>query len=282
MVTGFYAGAEGDVSFGDIFRADFFHDVYLRADAAVLGTRDMPQRYGGGLVYGRSYERNRQYVLGHGAPHAAVLITDSCVIDTCLGQGREAARPGRLLFAPITSPAVDEVRAFGRFLLPAEDQSFEGGVAELQRCFMVDSRDVAAHVNARVARLGAQAAEDLEVRWNAYAARRGPLADARNAEKVAMLLAQTRSDQDLTEAQRRVGLLIARALTASWRVEGYYLESAADAYDREVSGDDECRDLALGLRDAARRALDAAEAISPSEAGGPRQRLRSLREKLLG
>ncbi len=229
-----------------------------------MGTRDVPAKFGGGLTYGPLYARNRSYVLAHGGPFRAILITDNCVIDTALGQGRGSSKPtGRLLFAPITR-ADDETSttSFGRFPLPAWEAKLPAGVAELRRCFMVDSRDVAGHVSHRIASLDEELAEDLEVRWNAFAARRGPLASARNSDKLAGLLARLRGDDEPESSEVEAATSTARALTRAWRVEGHDLEAVADAHDQGIQGRLAIDGLESGLRELAELAQAAADALA--------------------
>lgn len=252
-----------EVSFGDIFSATFLHDVYLRSDAQLLGTRDVPAKHGGGLAYSPSFGRNREYVLAHGARCQAILITDNCVIDTALGRDGAARGPrGRLLFAPILPmPAEDRsTNAFGRFPIP-EAPDVEGGIAELRRCFMVDARDVADNAGARLASMASELAEELEIRWNAYAARRGPLAALRNAEKLASLLARAAGRTALGESDLEAARSLAEAVTASWKLEGRYLEAAAGAFDSGAAGGTEIAAVAVALRELAARAEQAAQIL---------------------
>jgi hypothetical protein len=260
-----YVAPGDDVSFGDIFAVEFLHDVHLRADAVLMGTKDIPAKYGGGLTYGPGYARNRAFVLAHGAPFRSILITDNCVIDTNLSQGRGSLRPsGRLLFAPVI-PADDDAmttKAFGRFPLPAGEPDFPQAVVELRRCFMVDSRDVADHVGNRIAGLSMEVAEDLEVRWNAFAARRGPLAAARQSEKLCGLLARARDDEAPNEAELAIGRAVANAFASAWRIEGSALEAVGSAFDEGAPGQAELHELHAQLRALAEDAVQAARLLS--------------------
>jgi hypothetical protein len=261
-VSDFYAEPAEDISFGDIFEADFLHDVFLKADAVQMGTRDIMRRHGGGLTYAAGYERNREFVLGRGAPYRALLIADNCLVDRILAQGQIERRPqGRLLFAPLVEVSdTTELKDFGRFALPEWLQRLPASVAELRRCFMVDAPDVLDHREQRVARLGDEAAAQLEVRWNAYAARRGPLANARNAEKVAELAA--RSTDGSGEPDRELAQSIVSALVAGWQLEGDSMEAVADAYSAGRSGGPELESLEVALRELGERSLQAADRLA--------------------
>jgi hypothetical protein len=261
-VSDFYVEPAKDVSFGDIFEAEFLHDVFLRADAVQMGTRDIVKQHGGGLMYAASFERNKDFVLGRGAPYRAVLIADNCLVDRILAQGAVEHRPqGRLLFAPLIEGAVDgSIKDFGRFPLPEWPDRLPSCIAELRRCFMVDAPAVLEHRDDRLGSLSAAAAAELEVRWNAYAARRGPLANARNAEKAAELVA--RSEGDAAEPDRELAQLIASALVAGWRLEGESMERVADAYADERSGVNELEELEGALRELGERSLQAADRLT--------------------
>jgi hypothetical protein len=199
-----------------------------------------------------------------------VLITDNCAVDTALGQDRKNTEPkGRLLFAPVTEASQEDIdpASFGRFGMPGWEGHLPAGIAELRRCFMVDARDVAAHKGDRVASLGAAAAEDLELRWNAYAARRGPLASTRNAEKLAALLARARGNGDLLDPEKDLTRSVAQAMATAWRAEAA-LEAAAAAYDAGEDGDREIEALITVLRDVSADTLAAAEGFSSARPDG--------------
>ena len=122
-------------------------------------------------------------------PMRAILLSDSCAIDTALGLERGRRPQGRLLFAPIvpatkeTVEALDDEPLFGRFPLEAAPGKLGWATAELRDCFMVDARDV--RIEDRILTLNAEAAADLEVSWDACALRRGPLAVSHNIAKLA-------------------------------------------------------------------------------------------------
>lgn len=263
-MTDLYIVPSADVSFGDIFRADFLFDAYLRADAVQLGSQDLPEKRGGGKAYSDRFAGGRAYVLAHGTPHHAILITDNCIVDTSLGQDRGGGRPkGRLLFAPISSALEEdlETRTFGRFPMPAEGQ-LSAGVAELRKCFMVDARDVVEYKNARVATLTPDFADELEVRWNAFAARRGPLVALRNADKMVELLARQRGDSRPTGADRRLGQHVAQVMADSWTLEGSDLEGVAEALNNDGDAAAAVLQLEEGLRRLSEQASTAAALLA--------------------
>jgi len=145
---------------------------------------------------------------------------------------------------------------FGRFALPA-GELFEGGIADLSRCFMVDVRDVDA--GDRVASLGEDLVEGLEIAWNAASVRRGPLVARRNALKLAELLA---GEGNLTTQKEMDASLVAEALGVAWRVEGRDLQRAAEAADRGELTDSVLEDLISDLLMMGELAQRAAERLS--------------------
>jgi hypothetical protein len=207
---------------------------------------------------------NPKWVLAHGGSCRAVLITDNCVVDTALAQDRTEGKPkGRLLFAPVSAIELSELplRTFGRFALPAWDGEWAAGAVELRRCFMVDARDIATHRDARRASPDTALAEELEVKWSAFAARRGPLASARNAQKLAELLSSINGDAELGEDDIAVGYAVPEALSLSWRLEGKDLEAVADVHAAGASSTAEVEALEDALRGLADAATLAAESL---------------------
>jgi hypothetical protein len=215
-------------------------------------------------MYAESFPRNRDFVLGRGRPYRAMLIADNCLIDRILDQGNRGRRPqGRLLFAPIVeADAHKELKDFGRFALPEWQGHLPCSVAELRRCFMVDAPDIVAHRDQRIAALASDSMAELEVRWNAYAARRGPLAGARNAEKAAELIARLDGDDPDPELAQQ----IAAALLAAWRLEGDALEAVSDAHADGEGGEDALAILQQRLEELGERASAAAERLAQANA----------------
>jgi hypothetical protein len=116
---------------------------------------------------------------------------------------------------------LQERAAFGRFPL-IMDGDFDGGVVDLARCFMADGRAVSKED--RILGLTDEASENLEIAWNAYVLRRGPLATRHNLNKLASRLAAG-GDTDGREYVEK----IEAALALAWRVEGGSLRDALDS-----------------------------------------------------
>lgn len=238
------------ISFGDIFEAHHLIDVHASSETRPLGGKPLPRPAAVKLagannltlkdagdkipVFTPAVDQHpdRFDALARGGnvkqegKKRAILLTDSCAVDTALVVGRAGRRTrGRLLFAPITPPGDDDNMAslrsrpqFGRFPLPDHDAG--PGIVELRHCFMVDVRDV--HAGDRVLALDDETAEELEIAWSAYALRRGPLATEHNVTKLASIVTSEPSELDPVE-------MIEETLNAAWRIEGRYLREAAES-----------------------------------------------------
>jgi hypothetical protein len=180
-----------------------------------------------------------------------------------------------LLFAPLSTVSAEkwlsltQQQDFGRFPLPADRRLPEHTVAEMGGCFMVDARDVKNHADSRVLSLGEALAEELEVRWDAYATRRGPLAYGRNTLKLASLL----SGGGQPAAQQQAAAdAIADTLDLAFFIEGSDLEavSAAEEQARIFGGKPEVlappltAAIVTHLRDLAALAAAAADRLEAS------------------
>jgi hypothetical protein len=292
-----YTAPETDVLFGDVFEATFLRDVFVREDTALMGGGELAPNLATKFSKWIGHSLNSESPVGVYSPalapkpetrfalaHAtfvapeesvrAIVISDSCLIATALVQGRQQRSvAGRLLFAPLSVVSKDKWQAlsenpdFGRFPLPADKRLPEYSVIELDSCFMVDARDVKAHVDARIVSLSEPLAEALEVQWNAFATRRGPLAYERNTIKLASLLAGGGQPQ---EKQQFAVDAIADALDLAYRIEGADLEAVSTAEEevRLAAGSVEQltpplkAELVSHLRELASLATDAADKLS--------------------
>jgi len=126
---------------------------------------------------------------------------------------------------------------------------------------MVDARDVAPHREQRKASLDAQTAEQLEIRWSAFAARRGPLVSTRNSEKLGEVLMRQHGEGELGPEDEEIARAVATTLAVAWRLEGSDLEAVADAHFTKGAGDSETADLAESLRVLASEASHAADLL---------------------
>jgi hypothetical protein len=262
-----YTRPTGEIKFGDIFEADYLFDVFVRADSAAIPGYEVPAQLAeafGKKVVGHPLppqpfdlhspafptRSGQDFVRAHGGKRRAVIMSDNCTIATAFGydERSQAKKAGRLLFAPLVDASEKEIEAvvkqagYGRFSFEPSG-FFAGGVVELRRAFMVDLRAI--QPEQRVARPDPDLAELLEVRWSAYAARRGPDVFNRNAHKLKSLLSRPgEPDADDEEAAARV----ADVLSVAWRLEGDSLEEAASAWDKDYDAEPAIAELIEGLR----------------------------------
>lgn len=206
------------------------------------------------------------HVLGQGAtmkldaPIRAILLSDSCAIDTALGVERDGRRVhGRLLFAPIVPASDLQLESltnrpiFGRFPM-LKNGRLSGAVAELRHCFMVDARDV--RKEDRIVALTDEGAEELETAWDAWALRRGPLVIEHNMQKLASTLND--GGVDTSDQDAAVGT-VEQALVAAWRLEGGALRAAADSPEPDLEA---LGRLVAGLKELEEAAREAHERLS--------------------
>jgi hypothetical protein len=118
------------LDFGDIFSVAFFHDAYLRDDATNMGSHEFSRGRGLGYAPALKQQSRDDFLLAHGSPCRAVLLSEACAIDDALGVGRPSSRlQGRLLFARLLDADENEIRdlkqrpAFDRFPLARSRRS---------------------------------------------------------------------------------------------------------------------------------------------------------------
>lgn len=210
---------------------------------------------------------NKQWVLAHGVLSTAILITDNCSVDTALGRDRgEQFKPkGRLLFAPVSAIKTADLplKTFGRCALPEWKGKWEAGAVELRRCFMVDARDIATNQGQRKASLAPEVAADLEIKWSAFASRRGPLVTNRNCEKLAEILGRQRGKPEPATAERDAARAVAETLTYAWHLGGPALEAVSDAHADDEDGAAETTELVEVLQNLADAASKALSTLQP-------------------
>lgn len=283
------------VRFGDVFKASWLLDVFVRDDTQLIGggrlagnqvvklakwmNADLPAEPVD--LYSPSFTLRQadRYALAHASylphtqDHHAILVSDSCLAATALVQGRDKRSvSGRLLFAPVRGTSAEDHKKltqasdFGRLTLPGHDQLPEHPVAELRQCFMVDAVRLSAHTDDRVLACSQELGETLEAQWNAYATRRGPIAYERNTLKLAYLLA---GGQQPDDAELEVTDTIAAVLDSAWALEGAGLEDVSASeeavrFDGENAGQHAAQrldDLIARLRELAVLATESADAL---------------------
>jgi len=276
-----HPGAEEPLLFGDVFSSEWLFDAVIKEDAVPLGEIALSGGRGRGYApTGGAFVTQKDFLLAHGRPCRAVLLSDDCEIETCLV--RKAGK-SRLTFAAVMPWPEDEgaaaraasMTSFRRHPLPPGD-GFEGGVAELYRLFAVSGQALL-DTHGRVARLGDQARADLEQRWAAFATRRGPLAAADNASKLAHVLDAKGDATRLAalhggvalpaDAAQEAGKAVARTCAQAWRVEGEIMQRIADVHEARGAGAPEVELLEEELRKLGELAVAAADELrghSPS------------------
>ena len=291
---------EEHVLFGDVFAAPWLLDLFVREDAALIGGGKVPASLAPKLgkwmgvqlpaaaieIYSQAFTAKEQdrYAVAHASflpdasTHYAILVSDSCLAATSLVQGREKRSvSGRLLFAPVRGipdaewDALEGGADFGRFRLPPSDELPERAVVEVRQCFMVDAVHVKRHINTRVCACGPELAKELEAQWNAYAARRGPIAYERNALKLAYLLA---GGQQSAPADEAIADTVAATLDCAWALEGADLENVSEAEEAVRLGGEQAEahmpqlrgDLIARLRELSKLAETSADALASTGA----------------
>lgn len=270
-----YEEPSGNISFGDIFAAEWFYDAYLRRDAVPLV--EFSAKGGRGWRATRPSDR-RDTLFAHGQQRQAILVSDDCEVETILRRGGRS----RLVFAaidrlPVGRTQADEAletKAFRRFGLPPEG-GFSGGIVEFQQLFGMAADGVEAQdgTDPRVARLGGEMLLQFEMRWNAYAVRRGPLTHVDNAEKLARLLsadgdaaklARIKEAADVPKTEElAVAKAVAEALAAAWEIEGALMNRIADLYEHGGDVTEVREALANALIDLGARGQRAAALLRP-------------------
>lgn len=276
-----YTEPAGELAFGDIFSAAWFFDAYLRRDAVPLVEF---QVHGGARAWRRAaVSQDRDIVFAHGQQRNAILVADDCEIETII---RRRGR-SRLTFAaveqlPTNATEADRAlatRAFRRFPLPPTE-GFSGGVVEFQQLFAVSVDAVQRGedgLDPRVLRLDREARLELEMRWNAFAVRRGPLTHLDNSEKFARMLTASGDadrlerlharEEDPEEEHVALAKSLVAALNAAWELEGAVMNDVAAAYERGDTADASRAQLRDSFRELASRAQRAAAQLAQDDAG---------------
>jgi AcrR family transcriptional regulator len=271
--------------FGDVFSSEWLFDAVIREDAMPLRDIELARGRGRGFapVTAAGPKTEKDFLLAHGRPCRAILVSDDCEIETCIVR---RAGKSRLLFAVVSPWPSDQAAAehaaqmqtFRRHPLEPAD-GFEGGIAELFRLFAV-SGEALLKTGGRVAGLEDYARARLEQRWAAFATRRGPIAAVDNATKLAHVLDANgdsrrfeeliRGDAVPQEVAHDVAKAVARALTQAWRTEGEIMQQIADVHATRTAGEDEVALLEAEMRKLGELALEAADQLRARPSGDRR------------
>jgi hypothetical protein len=268
--------ASDPILFGDVFSSKWLHDAFVREDAVTLVPINLAKNQGRGYApITDTRKTDKDYVLAHGSTCRALLLSDDCAIETCLV--RKGGR-SRLIFAAVepwpTEPdavnkALDYVGFQRHPLQPAD--GFDGGIVQLVRLFAVSGTALVNDAG-RLVCLEPDARAKLEQRWAAFATRRGPMAAADNATKLAHILD---ADGDATrlellkggdalpnEDAQAAARALATALTQGWRTEGEIMQQIADVHEAGADASDEVATLEAELRLLAQYASAAADQLA--------------------
>lgn len=243
---------EAEARFGDVYGAGFLLDLFVRADAVVLGRGQLSAKQAARLgaltpgisgniqLYSPAFGGEPGLALGHAASTSgiAMLVSDSCAVATALVQGREQRSVGgRLLFVPlvceVTEGQMQRLRDrpdFGRLPLEPHEAWPDGAVAEMRNCFAVDARDLKSELESRLATLTDAGAAEVAARWAAYTCRRGPDAYDRSTDKLAAVLAAMADADGVQQPHLDAADATAEVLDIAWALEGGELEDLVDRF----------------------------------------------------
>lgn len=252
-----YLEPTGDrLSFGDVIEAAWLYDIYLRPDSVSLeveirdgrivnltprkvAPRSEPQPPRDAVAVNADFHQD--WALAFGAQRGAIVLTDDCELETLYGRVIEGEAPrkprGRIMFAAVKKATGAEIAAVNdgntsMFALPAQDDDpkFSGGIVDLGRTFTVNTKSlIDAPRYQTLVSLDVDARVSLSQRWDAYAARHGPLIAAQMSFTFAQLLDADGRPERVTELRKgaspRSDLLdvadgVAAALTSAWTLEG--------------------------------------------------------------
>ena len=256
----YHAPSKGEpVLFGDVFSSSWLFDAFINRDAVPLREITLKGGNRGYAPVSAPGQPDKDFLLAHGTSCRAIVLSDDCEIESCLV--RRGGR-GRLVFAavepwPSASIAVGvRTSNFRRHPLEPAD-GFEGGIAEFFRLFAVTGQALLG-ASGRIICLEEEARALLEQRWAAFATRRGPLAAADNATKLAHVL-DAAGDADRFKllvdgdalpktAAQDIAKTVARAFNQAWRAEGEIMQRIADVHEQRLAGLDEIALLETEMR----------------------------------
>lgn len=296
-----YTAAEEQLSFGDIYEAEWLFDVYVRADAAAMFRRSVQ-----GLkdpvwvVRGSATRLENEHikveatmeaddvVLTVGTLRMGIVLTDDCEIASLAGAREDGWDPrGRILMAGIRSDdgRVRDDLELGIHRLLADDRvAFPGGLVDFNRLYEVQTKSLVDPPGDRlrkVASLSQDAKYELGERFAGHLLRQGPMAAEVGARKLSRLLtagddaarfqalgAGDPEDWGAIEEEGRVAGIV-KVLSEAWFL-GRLFDLVDDLAERTIAGDlvdgeadrrELRRKLAVSLRAIAEAAAEGAEAL---------------------
>ena len=298
-----YTAPGEQLSFGDIYEADWLFDVYVRTDSAAMFRRSVQGLKDPVWVVRGSATRQENepirveatmqpddVVLTVGTLRMGVVLTDDCEIASLSGARPDGWDPrGRILMAGIRSDdgKVRDDLELGIHPLPPDQQSaFPGGLVDFNRLYEVQTKSLVAppddHLR-KVASLTPDAKYQLGERLGGHLLRQGPMAAEVGARKLSRLLtagddaarlhalgAGDPEDWGSSQEEARVAGIVT-VLSEAWFL-GRLFDLVDDLAERTIasellSGEADRRELrrkfAVSLRSIAKAATEAAEALDP-------------------
>lgn len=200
-----YTQAGADLRFGDVFRAEWLFDSYVRADSAAMFKRT----FSGGIVAwiprGQAPDQDGDYeimaratmdpddvVLTLGHERMAMVLSDDCEIANLTGNREQGWPPrGRVLMGAVRK--LDDKQRddleLGIHPLPADEAlGFPGGLVDFNRLFEVQTKSLLDASDQKALSLDDEDRYTLGERFAGHLLRQGAFAAGGNARKLSRLL----------------------------------------------------------------------------------------------
>jgi len=281
-----YTRAGPDLRFGDVFRAEWLFDSYLRSDSAAMSKKHFPGGQIGWVTRPQAPAGDQDHeimaqatmdpddvVLTVGHERMAIVLSDDCEIATLTGNREKGWPPrGRVLMGAVRK--LDEKRRddldLGIHTLPADDAfGFPGGLVDFNRLFEVQTKSLLDAGEQKAVSLEDEDRYTLGERFAGHLLRQGAFAAGVNARKLARLLTATDDTEILErlssdadnwgdpEVAARTQTLVDVASEAWWL--GHLSDQVDDYAERlhkgEITDGDEARAQLLGLYVTSLRAM---------------------------
>jgi hypothetical protein len=210
-----YTQAGADLRFGDVFRAEWLFDSYIRADSAAMSKKQFPGGQIGWIMRPQAPVGDQDHqimaqatmdpedvLLTMGHERMAIVLTDDCEIASLTGDREDGWRPhGRILMGAVRK-LDDKPRddlELGVHPLPVDVAlGFPGGLVDFNRLFEVQTKSLLDASDQKTLSLDDEDRYTLGERFAGHLLRQGAFAAGVNARKLARLLTAG-DDIDLLE-----------------------------------------------------------------------------------